>query len=143
MKKLIFLFLALILISCNSEDFKKEYESQKPKPNLSTPDNTVKSYWSFIIWVDTTSFYNIDTTLLEFYSASLKQYLLEKYNKRKNELKDFHYISKNLIEKVDIESDSRAIVLTKELSYKDDDSFDEAKYVFTKKGNKWLLDDNW
>lgn len=141
MKKLIFLFLAMILISCNSEDFKKEYESQKPKPNLSTPDNTVKSYWSFNIWGDTTSFYNMDTTLLEFYSASLKQYLLEKYNKRKNELKDFHYISKNLIDKVDIESDSRAIVLTKELSYKDDDSFDEAKYVFTKQGNKWLLDD--
>lgn len=56
-------------------------------------------------------------------------------------MKEFHYISKNLIDKVDIESDSRAIVLTKELSYKDDDEFGEAKYIFTKQGNKWLLDD--
>lgn len=78
MKKLLFLFLALSIYSCNSEDSKKEYESQKPKSNLTTPDNAVKSYWSFNIWIDTTSYYKMDTTLLEFYSTSLKQYLLKK-----------------------------------------------------------------
>jgi DnaJ-class molecular chaperone len=83
----------------------------------------------------------MDTTFLEYYTPSLKKHILDNYNKGKNELRKNHYFNKNIIDKVSIESESRAIVMTKELSWKGADTYEENKYVFSKQGNKWFIED--
>lgn len=141
MKKLIFVSIALLFFACSKSGEKKDYEKLKPKASLETPDIAVKSFWAHKIWQDTTSFYNLDTTLLEYYSSPLKKHILENYNKEKNELRENHFFNKNMIDKVNVESESRAIVITKEFTWKGSDKYEEYKYIFSRQDDKWFIED--
>lgn len=157
MKTLFFTLLSIIFlffISCSDEQ-KNEFivdESNIPKEDLSTPDNAYKSFIAYKTWMDSTVF-NVQVQALE----KLKRNYYSFYNKeladtnearlkqtinysRKSIIKNIN----NTIEKVDIQSDTRAevIVSSSESTWGvyNDKTNVKYKYIYFKDKDKWLIE---
>lgn len=139
MKSWTLIVIALLLTSCGGERKQETAKVSPPQTNLATPDNVLKSYWTFQVWQDTT--YSMDTSAFSFYSTRVRTELANKYAKQKADLKSSPFRLRNNIDKVNIESESRAVVMTKELDYQSSDNFSERKYVLAKEQSSWLVDD--
>lgn len=148
-----FIFL-LILSGCNTSDnnsVETKVKNDPPKFDLSTPDKTVKSILAFNTWYDTT-----ETLLLkDLYSQQSESYLSifnkdasDSLSKHRNEYfseKIKNASKKYKIDNVDIQSDSRAIVLvkTEEMTFgwDHDKTLIMMKYTLSKESDKWIIED--
>lgn len=140
MKKLFLVIFCVLSIQCEKQNQSSpiiKYIS--PAVDYSTPDKLIRSIWTFQIWQDTT--YDRDTSEFKFYTSGVKMKLWDKYRKGKDELRSDNFRMQNVINKVSIESDSRAIVETKEKGYRNQKGFSEVKYILAKENNNWRVED--
>jgi hypothetical protein len=107
----LFLLLGIVALACSTE--KSPTAAQPiPKPDLSTPDRAVQSFWVAVHFKDTLSEAE-DTTVFvrHFFSGKLYRTLLDVGKAQKEKARKSRIEDRYSIEKVTIESDSRAIVL--------------------------------
>jgi len=148
---LVFLFLLSFTISCDESSQRQidlKIYGKKPEMNLSTPDETVRSILKFSEWYDSTrsnvskSFNDlVIESYLSFYtketSDSLRKSIYENDDEDKND--------KPKIDNVDIQSDTRAIVLVKTSGESWGIYFDKVpiieKYILYKSKENWLVED--
>jgi hypothetical protein len=144
MKNSAALFLIVLLFSCGQNNSNKSGEilsKNKPTADLKTPDKALSSFWDWKVWSDNNSSKDCDTAKMEYFSSSLKKNILNKFIKGEEIQRKFHSSFKNAIDKVNIESDTRAVVYAKELPYLNANTIEQIKYVLTKKGDEWFIDD--
>jgi hypothetical protein len=153
MKWLIILsFLSCIILSaCKNETneskgsiFSKEFQSMlstAPKPECSSPEKLLKSYWKFEIWCDTT--FRSDTTYPNygFFTIEYKKYFIDEALKRIKSYKKEHYLNNSQIDKIESQSQDRVIIYTKEFRYNEDKEYSDFKYIFTKNNTDWKIEE--
>jgi DnaJ-class molecular chaperone len=148
------LISALIFFGCETSDnnsVETKVKNEPPKYDLSTPDKTVKSILAYNTWYDTT-----ETLLLkDLYSQQSKNYYsifskdaIDSLSKHRQEYfseKIKNASKKYKIDNVDIQSDSRAIVLvkTEEMTFgwDHDKTLIMMKYTLSKDTDKWIIED--
>jgi hypothetical protein len=144
MKKLFVLLLIIIFYSCNQNSPIKtqdEIYNTRPKANLQTPENAVKTYLTFKTWSDTVSMNRNDNDELVFYSQSSRQYIQDSFKKIDDKKRNYYKTSSYVIDKVVLENDRQALVFTKESVYPNAESLVQVKYALTKNLDTWLIDD--
>jgi hypothetical protein len=137
MWRLILICLLVSLVGCTNVDIKFPPE---PKMDQSTPDNLVKSLWAHDNWVSRCSYletlkYSKESTL--FAPKVLQQTI----SQIETELAKPSDRDDNKIENVEIQSQSRAIVLTSETRYDNDKEPTTIKYILTSDTKKWFVED--
>jgi len=149
MRLIIFSVLVILIIGC-SESSNKVNLSDPPKIDQSTPDRTVKSFLNYSAWYDTSETNVANQFFIshkeDFYSVFIKDASDTLYAKQQKNIKSRKANIKKLpiIDKVDIQSESRAIVLVKtdEMTYGWDHSkvLEMLKYTLLKENNKWMIE---
>lgn len=136
---------AISLLGCNAKSDVTEIKVEVIKKvfpeslvNLTSPDNAIKTYWKMLIWNDTLP--NKDTSFLFLYTAEAKIKLKQSAIKSMNEHKIDNFRTGKKIDKVEIETDSRAVVWVSEFLYQGDKDPDKSKYTLSKANNKWLIE---
>lgn len=148
------LIIVLFFFGCDTSDNSSveiKVKNEPPQNDLSTPDKTVKSILAYNIWYDTT-----ETLLLkDLYSQQSKHYYsffskdaidsLSKHRKEYFSEKIKNASIKYKIDNVDIQSDSRAIVLvkTEEMTFgwDHDKTLIMIRYTLSKDIDKWIIED--
>jgi hypothetical protein len=138
MKSLFQLLLCILLFSLSCSQDKGI--PQKPEFNLTSPDNSVKSFWTYIEWRNKCDQLQYKKLLNEspFFANNSKNTIQNNFSK---ELSKESYLKNNKIDKVDIQSPTRAIVWTLEVKYDKDDAPDSHKYILTKENDNWVFED--
>ena len=149
-----YFILLLFLFGCNNSEnnsVETKVKNDPPKFDLSTPDKAVKSILAYNTWYDTTE----TLLLIDLYEKQSKEYL-SIFNKDASDSLKKHreeYFTERIknsskkykIDNVDIQSDSRAIVLvkTEEMSFgwDHDKTLIMMKYTLSKESDKWILED--
>ncbi|HLX13320.1 MAG TPA: hypothetical protein VKS81_10955 [Bacteroidota bacterium] len=140
MRQILFVLLACtVAFACRGNV--PEKQASPPKADLSTPDNAVKSFWKSQIWQDTT--FLPDTNLFGFFTEEGKEAYRESIGERRIGLMGHNAKNNNKIEKVSVESDSRAVVLTEEFIQLESIIVGEkdTKFILNKKGREWKIED--
>lgn len=145
---LLIVLCTLSIIGCNTKTettnkSEKQIEITKrifpdAMVNLTSPDNAIKTYWKIQIFNDTTE--KIDTTYFYLFSTDAKAKRIQKTNKAQSELKASNFRVANKIDKVEMETDSRAKVWAIEYTYPECKDPDVLKYTLVKVANKWLIE---
>ncbi|MBK7103655.1 MAG: hypothetical protein IPH62_00010 [Ignavibacteriae bacterium] len=149
MKNIILIVFMIIIFSCKSEN--SEINSVNyPEIDTSTPDKTVKSYLKYSTWIDTSSINILQKFLLEnrlkLYSTFIKEASDTLKNIENDRLKKNMKIfsENNSIDNVEIQSDSRAIVIVKTNSMTSGLDHEKVlimeKYTLTKIDIDWLIE---
>lgn len=140
---LFFLMTVLLLESCNSTKDEKsssinetKNESQKPTLDLSTPDMAVESYHKYNDWQNNnyrTLYKDYLKSLGELYEPVLLKAVRD--SSFNNALNSKLTKEQFMIDKVEIQSDTRAIVLEKNLTF----GTNYYRYTLTKHNNNWYI----
>lgn len=134
---IIVFFLLCSLVGCSNEDNRLP---QKPKVDHSTPDNLVKSLWAASDWEAQSHNLKRQQELKGFdvFTLKTRQSILAKMEASR--VKSSVRVG-NKIEKVDIQSQTRAIVFTTEPVVYDDNKTETIQYILTTDGKNWFVDD--
>ena len=149
MRLMIFSVLTILIIGC-SDSSNKVNLIDPPKIDQSTPDKTVKSFLNYSAWYDSSETNLANQFFVshkeDFYSVFIKDASDTLYAKQQNNIKSRKASIKNLpiIDNVDIQSESRAIVLVKtdEMTYGlyHSKTLEMLKYTLLKENNKWIIE---
>lgn len=149
MRTLIIFFFVIIIAGCNKSNDNVNL-SNSPEIDQSTPDKTVKSFLYYSVWYDTSET-NLSNQFFishkdKFYSVFIKDAADTLYAKQQKNIKERKSTAKKIpvIDKVDIQSDSRAIVFVKtdEMTYgwDHDKTLMMLKYTLLKENNNWMIE---
>lgn len=131
------IFFIFILVSCSTIEQPKS-KKQEPKIDRSTPDKLIQTSWSLQIWRDTTT---IDTFYSEPYNSKRLNDYFNKVRKNSfNKRLKAYELSPNLIDKVEVQSDSRAVVVVQEYDYNMEES-QKVSIILSKENGEWFIDD--
>lgn len=137
MPRFIIVFLLCSLIGCTNEAIKFP---PKPKADHTTPDNVVKSLWAEYDWQEQCDVLRFQKVWKEFGLFALKTRQsklaeIEAHRVKPSARKD------NKIDKVDIQSQTRALVFTTESEYIDDKKSTKFQYILTTDSKNWVIED--
>jgi hypothetical protein len=135
------LLLVLFGMGCTSQD-KNETKSkvpQKPVIDQSTPDKAILSFWDMQIYDSELRVEEMKARdLYKLYSSKARNEIL--INRGKRNITDLKN-EKKIIEKIEIQTDTRAVVYVKGPEYGPDSVNDDWKYILGKEKNVWVLED--
>jgi hypothetical protein len=137
MKHSFIAFTAMLLFICCAQ---KSEIPARPAADQSTPDKAVKSFWlDSEWWANCCNRSYLDYLKgFPFYSA---QTLSHEEAKVGSLLAGHSLNQKNKIEKVDVQSDSRAIVWTSEYRFVGAEKVDTVQNILTKENRLWVIED--
>jgi hypothetical protein len=127
------LFAALIVFQSCSD--------KSPKPDLSQPESTIKSFWTLQDFESERTLRQglADKTWDCFYDANALSIL--KGHTRQS-IDQYKIPPVRTIEKIDLETPTRAIATTEEQRYPDDKHSQKHRYVLTRRGAVWLIENH-
>jgi len=131
---LVLLVICVSITACSKREESCVPQGKMPKLDLSTPDRAVKSYWALRTWRDTT--YASLGKALRFEEITLSLYASPTRDTVADIQTRLGRRPIQVIKKVNIETESRAVVTASS----DLSSREEYRFVLTKEGNKWLIE---
>lgn len=133
-----FLFFIVVETNCSSSEKTIVDKPAAPKIDLSTPENAIKSRWALKRSTEMERFQSEQASPENsLYEERARRTKLDSLDKRIEEAKR---PDPNTIENVRLETENRAVVITKEELYSGSKDKREHKYVLSRSEGKWLVE---
>jgi DnaJ-class molecular chaperone len=133
-----FLFFIVAETNCSSSEKNNIDKPAAPKIDLSTPENAIKSRWALKRSTEVQRLQSEQASPENsLYEERARRTKLDSLDKRIEEAKR---PDPNTIENVRLETENRAVVITKEELYSGSKDKREHKYVLSRSEGKWLVE---